>query len=92
MQQNMLKPLLRLLAAATDRVPSLHFAYGTVGIAAARGLARILLRRLVVAISIADDARTPFQCLDGRLGRGGGALALVPARLCRMDFQALCPG
>ena len=88
----MLKPLLRLLAAATDRVPSLRFAYGTVGIAAAGGLARVLLRRLVVAISFADDARTPFQCcLNGRLGRGGGGLALVPARLCRMDFQALCP-
>jgi hypothetical protein len=31
--------------------------------------------------------------LNGRLGRGGGGLALVPARLCRMDFQALtvCP-
>ena len=56
--------------------------------------ARVLLRRLVVAISFADDARTPFQCcLNGRLGRGGGGLALVPARLCRMDFQALtvCP-
>jgi hypothetical protein len=90
--KNMLKPLLRLLAAATDRVPSLRFAYGTVGIAAAGGLARVLLRRLVVEISIADDARTPFQCcLNGRLGRGGGGLALVPARLCRMDFQALCP-
>ena len=56
--------------------------------------ARVLLRRLVVAISFADEARTPFQCcLNGRLGRGGGGLALVPARLCRMDFQALtvCP-
>jgi hypothetical protein len=56
--------------------------------------ARVSLRRLVVAISFADDARTPFQCcLNGRLGRGGGGLALVPARLCRMDFQALtvCP-
>jgi hypothetical protein len=56
--------------------------------------ARVSLRRLVVAISFADAARTPFQCcLNGRLGRGGGGLALVPARLCRMDFQALtvCP-
>ena len=54
----MLKPLLRLPAAATDRVPSLRFAYGAVGIAAAGGLARVLLRRLMVEISIADDARS----------------------------------
>ncbi len=56
--------------------------------------ARVSLRRLVVAVSFAYDARTPFQCcLNDRLGRGGGGLALVPARLCRMDFQALtvCP-
>jgi hypothetical protein len=33
------EPLPKLLAAATDRIPSLRFAYGTVGIAATGGLA-----------------------------------------------------
>jgi hypothetical protein len=52
--------------------------------------ARVSLRRLVVAISFADDARTPFQCcLCGRVGCRGGGLALVPVCLCRPNFQAL---
>jgi len=52
--------------------------------------ARVSLRRSTVTISLADDARSPLEFrLCGRLGRGGGGLALVPVRFCRTYFQAL---